>query len=69
MDPKDAKAWNSFGVPQYFLKKYDEAEMAYRRALELDLKYADAWYNLGVVLKDLKRYEEAEKAFRKARAL
>jgi Tfp pilus assembly protein PilF len=51
------------------LKRFKEAEAAYRRALELKPNFADGWNNLGTVLRDLKRPQEAEQAFRKARSL
>ncbi len=48
------------------LKRYDEAEAAYRKAIELNPSDATAYYNLGILLKNLKRYDEAEAAYRKA---
>ena len=48
------------------LKRFTEAEEAYRRAIELQPKFADAWNNLGTCLRELKRPEEAETAYRKA---
>jgi Flp pilus assembly protein TadD/DNA-binding transcriptional ArsR family regulator len=45
----------------------DEAEEAYRRAIELDPHNAYPWNHLGTLLQEgLKRYEEAEQAFRHA---
>ncbi len=45
----------------------NEAESAYRKAIELDPLDAVPHYNLGILLADkLKRYEEAESAFREA---
>ncbi|MCH8295062.1 tetratricopeptide repeat protein, partial [Candidatus Poribacteria bacterium] len=48
------------------LERFDEAEDAFRKAIELDPKFALPWYNLGILLKDLERFEEAEDAYRKA---
>jgi tetratricopeptide (TPR) repeat protein len=44
----------------------EEAEEAYRKAIELDPKHAQAYYTLGVVLGMQDRTEEAEEAYRKA---
>jgi protein O-GlcNAc transferase len=51
------------------LKRFTEAEAAYRHAVELRPNFADGWNNLGTVLNDLQRPKEAEQAFRKARSL
>ena len=49
------------------LARHDEAERAYRRAIEIDPKFAFAWCNLGNLLSgDLGRHEEAEEAYRRA---
>ena len=48
------------------LKRYNEAEIAYRKAIELNPAHATAYYNLGALLGDLKRTDEAEATFRKA---
>ena len=42
------------------LKRYEEAEAAYRKAIELNPSDATAYYNLGDSVENLKRYEEAE---------
>lgn len=42
-----AKIFNNLGVCLFTLGQYDESELAYRRALELDKSYAEAWNNLG----------------------
>ena len=48
-------------------QRYAEAELAYRRTLEIDPKYVHAWSNLGNLLGDkLQRYDEAEQAYLKA---
>ena len=55
------------GRLQQELKRYAEAEAAYRKAIEIDPNYAWAWAQLGELLqKELKRYPEAEAAYRKA---
>ncbi len=49
------------------LKRFDEAEAAYRKAIDLDATYAYPWHGLGNVLQNhLKRFDEAEAAYRKA---
>lgn len=49
------------------LKRYTEAEAAYRKAIELDPKDEFVWLSLGYVLGwHLKRPAEAENAYRKA---
>lgn len=49
------------------LKRYQEAEKAYRDLIDIDPGNPTAWNNLGNLLKDyLDRCEEAEQAYRKA---
>ena len=49
------------------LDRFDEAEQAYRKALEIDAGYAWAWAQLGALLHErLDRFVEAEDAYRKA---
>ncbi len=61
-----ATAYYNLGVSLNDLKRYEEAEVAYRKAIELNPSDAIAYSNLGNLLGDLKRYEEAEVAYRKA---
>ena len=49
------------------LARYDEAEQAYRRAIEIDPKDAYPWNEFGTLLQvHLARYDEAEQAYRRA---
>ncbi len=49
------------------LRRYDEAERAYRKAIKLDSGHPAPWNNLGNLLQEhLHRYKEAEEAYRKA---
>jgi tetratricopeptide (TPR) repeat protein len=59
-------AHNNLGNRLFDLERYEEAEAAYRKAIELDPNYASPHNGLGSLLRRLKRYEEAEAAYRKA---
>jgi tetratricopeptide (TPR) repeat protein len=55
---------------KYFAKrKYKEASILYRRALNKDLRSADAWYRLGLVNARLGALPEARKDFSRAMEL
>ncbi|QQS46436.1 MAG: tetratricopeptide repeat protein [Acidobacteriota bacterium] len=63
----DARTWNRLGILlAEHLKRFDEAEAAFRKAIQIDPNNAFAWNNLGNLLSDLKRFDEAEAAYRKA---
>lgn len=51
------------------MKRFAEAEAAYRRALEIRPDYAEAHNNLGYLLRLTKRFAEAEAAYRQALAI
>ena len=59
---------NNLGID--FIDKFhlfQEAEKAYKKAVELDEKYASPWNGLGNLYKNhLDRYQEAEEAYKKA---
>ena len=61
-----AYPYNDLGNLLHQLKRHEEAEAAYRKAIALDPDYATAYNNLGILLRRLKRYEEAEAAHCKA---
>ncbi len=47
--------------------RLDDAEAAYRKAIDIDPTYAVAWHALGTLFQDkMKRFEDAEVAYRKA---
>lgn len=52
-------AFNNLGVVHQRSQRWDEAEMAYRQALQLKPDYPKARYNLAVVLGEQGRYAEA----------
>lgn len=54
-----------FEESKYF-KRFEEAEKAYLKAIELKSDSFEAHYNLGFLLYDLARYPDAEKEYRKA---
>lgn len=64
----NAKIYNRRGnLYRIYLKKYEEAEKAYFKSIELDNKIAQPWNGLGHLYQiHLKKYEEAEKAYLKA---
>ena len=62
----DVDAHNNLGNVLKAAGRLDEAETAYRRALEIRPDYADAHYNLGILLEAMGRPAEAEAAYRNA---
>ena len=67
LSPSDPNGHNVTGVLFSTLKRYEEAEASYRKAIELNPSHATAYSNLGLLLhENLKRYEEAEASYRKA---
>jgi len=67
-EPGSPKLWNELGVSRHQLGQMDDAERAYRHALDLDPDYALAWNNLAVVRHHRGDAHEAESAFRAALA-
>lgn len=63
----EATGWSGLGILfEERLKRYSEAELAYRRALEIDPQSGFTWYGLVSVLWNLKRYDEAAQVLRRA---
>lgn len=48
----DIDAWIALGVAKRGLRKFDDAEQAYRRALALDSSDPRPWYNLGILAQE-----------------
>ena len=67
--PDLAAAWLGRGNVFYELKRYDEANSAYDKALELAPDLASAWLGRGNLLSDLQRYDDALAAYDKALSL
>ncbi len=67
-DALKVRAWIGLGnLLSQRMRRYEEAEHCYRRAIELAPRDAEPWEGLGDLLSDnLQRYEEAEQAYRRA---
>ncbi len=59
-------AWNNLGLLFMEMQHLEEAENAFRRALQNDSGDGRTWNNLGTILNKMGRFEEAEDAFQKA---
>lgn len=51
--PNHPISWTSLGLAYYNLKKYNEAVLNYKKALEIDPKYIDARKNLAITYKTM----------------
>lgn len=58
--------WVATGRQEPSLGVIGDAELEFRRALELDPNYFEAWLGLGLALHIMDRFDDAESAFRKA---
>jgi glycosyltransferase involved in cell wall biosynthesis len=54
-----SERWNDWASCQVACRRHDEAERAYRRAIELDAQNAEALANLSALLVNKKRHDEA----------
>ncbi len=64
-DSSNALAQNSFGVTLVSLSRYSEAEIAFKRALELSPDDISIYYNLGSIYQKLDEIDEAKSHFEK----
>lgn len=62
--PGEAAHWFNLGFLLDECEHHDQAEAAFRRALELDPKLDRAWYGLGLVLIRQRRYDDAAAALK-----
>ena len=62
----DAITWCINGNVLYYQAKYDDALLAYEKAIDLDSNMAVAWNGKGIALYSLGRYDEALQAYEKA---
>ena len=62
----DHRVFSNYGVILQSIGKLKDAELSYRKAIELKPHYAEAHSNLGIILKDLGKLKDAELSYRKA---
>jgi serine/threonine protein kinase len=63
---KTKEEWLAIGNDSYDHHEFEEALLAYQRALAIDPHYAFAWIGRGIALRNLKRYEESLQAQERA---
>ena len=63
---KDQRVFSNYGLILQDKNKFKEAELSYRKAIELNPDLADAHYNLGIILRDLGKLDQAILCFEAA---
>jgi tetratricopeptide (TPR) repeat protein len=58
--------WFEYGQACEEAEEYDEAVVAYRRAIAMSSQFPAAWFNLGNALRMLGQIEAAAKAYKEA---
>jgi tetratricopeptide (TPR) repeat protein len=66
IDPRHAAAHGKLGAALFHLGRYDEAELEFRRVIELKRGVADAHQNLGTLLRWKGNFAASEEALRRA---
>lgn len=66
---KTKEEWLAIGNGLYDARDYEEALLAYERAIVIDPNYAPAYIGKGIALRNLKRYDEAILAYDRAMQL
>lgn len=64
--PENAEAQDVLGWANYLTERYQEAEAALKKAIEIDPSLASAHYHLGMTLQQMGRREEAVGALQRA---
>ena len=65
LEPLDEKIFATIALCNQQLKKYDQAEDFYEKALDIKPDYIDAWMNLGSIFKKQGKLEKAIGAYKK----
>ncbi len=59
LDPTDFVAWAKLGTTYIERSKYDQADAAFRKSLELKMEYTPAWINVGKLRMAQKQFPAA----------
>lgn len=69
LDPTDFIAWAKLGVLYFEKNSYSEADVAFRKSLELKVEYTPAWVNVAMMRVAQKQFEAAIEIFKHAASL
>lgn len=58
--------WNLIGAAHAALGQFEEAEVGFRKAAELNPAYAKAYFNMGIALKEQGKFDQAIAAYQRA---
>lgn len=64
-NPNYEKAFYALGMAMSDLKKFDEAEKAFRQSLKLS-NNGETWFDLAIVLFEMKKFDESAESFQNA---
>ena len=68
-EPKNSIDWNDQGNSLTRAKKYEEAILAYKKAIELNPRYGQPYSNMGLIYYHLGKYDTAVLLFKKSLSL
>jgi hypothetical protein len=69
IDPADFIAWAKLGVLYQAQNQFPEADVAFRKSLELKVEYTPAWINIGMMRVKQKQFSAAIEIFKHAATL